>query len=253
MTGCAGRKGCADARRPRCHLDRFCRDASGDGGRAGLAAARWPGLHPGGRGVRGGGGCLVDARLLPGHLAAAVVAGAAGVLVAGLYAWMSRWLHPVGAVVWSSWLLLGIALLGWGGLFLAHLHVSRATSALLWVTGALSAVTPPSAVVQTREGWGLLLRRRSRRAGRPPVVRNGRAPRVSVHVPCRAEPPQLVMATLERLARAEPRRQSAGSAWVIAGQFRVPRARVQCPSPGPRVRVALGGFREVASPRSRCR
>jgi len=150
-----------------------------------------------------GGGCLVDARLVPGHLAAAVVAGVTGVVAAGLYALTSRWLHPVGAAVWSSWLLLGAALLGWGGLFLAHLQVSRATLALLWVTSALSAVTLPSAVIQTREGWDPLLRRRSRRTGRPPVHRNARMPRVSVHVPCRSEPPQVVMATLERLARLD--------------------------------------------------
>src|SRR5215472_1096695 len=150
-----------------------------------------------------GAGCVVDVRLVPGHLATAVAAGAAAVLVAAGYARMSRWLHPVGAAVWSSWLLLGAALLGWGGLFLAHLHVSRMTLALLWATSALSAVTLPSAVVQTREGWDLLLRRRMRRPGWPPVPRGPRAPWVSVHVPCRAEPPQIVIGTLERLARLD--------------------------------------------------
>jgi hypothetical protein len=154
-------------------------------------------------GCAAGGGCLVDARLVPGHLAAAVAAGVAAVLAAGVHARASRWLHPVGAAVWSSWLLLGAALLGWGGLFLVHLQVSRATLALLWVTSALSAVTLPSAVIQTREGWDPLLRRRSRRAGRPSARRNARPPRVSVHVPCHAEPPQLVMATLDRLARLD--------------------------------------------------
>ena len=150
-----------------------------------------------------GAGCVVDVRLVPGHLATAVAAGAAAMLVAAGYARMSRWLHPVGAAVWSSWLLLGAALLGWGGLFLAHLHVSRMTLALLWATSALSAVTLPSAVVQTREGWDLLLRRRMRRPGWPPVPRGPRAPWVSVHVPCRAEPPQIVIGTLERLARLD--------------------------------------------------
>jgi Glycosyltransferase like family 2 len=148
-------------------------------------------------------GCVVDARLVPGHAAVAVVAGAAAVLVAGGYARMSRWLHPVGAAVWSSWLLLGAALLGWGGLFLAHLQVSRMTLGLLWATSALSAVTLPSAVVQTREGWDLLLRRRRRRPARPPVPGCADAPWVSVHVPCRAEPPQIVIGTLDRLARLD--------------------------------------------------
>lgn len=150
-----------------------------------------------------GAGCVVDARLVPGHVAMAVVAGAVAVLVAGVYARMSRWLHPVGAAVWSSWLLLGVALLGWGGLFLAHLQVSRMTLALLWATSALSAVTLPSAVLQTREGWDLLLRRRRRRPARPPLPRGPDAPWVSVHVPCRSEPPQIVIGTLERLARLD--------------------------------------------------
>jgi Glycosyltransferase like family 2 len=151
-----------------------------------------------------GGGCLVDARLVPGHLAAAIVAGSAAVLVAGLYAQTSRWLHPVGATVWSSWLLLGAALLGWGGLFLVHLQVSRATLVLLWGASALSVVTLPSAVIQTREGWEPLLRRRSRRDTRPPAPPpGGRLPRVSVHVPCHAEPPQIVISTLEHLARLD--------------------------------------------------
>jgi len=126
------------------------------------------------------------------------------VVVAGLYGFVSRWLHPVGAGVWSSWLLLGAALLGWGGLFLARLDVSRVTLSLLWATAVLSAVTLPSAVVQTREGWEPLLGRRRRRAGRPPVQRAGcSAPRVSVHVPCHAEPPQIVIGTLDRLARLD--------------------------------------------------
>src|SRR5215472_5186710 len=97
-------------------------------------------------------------------------------------------------VPWSSW----------GALFLAHLQVSRVTLALLWVTSGLSAVTLPSAVIQTREGWDRLLRRRSRRDTRPPVPGpGGRLPRISVHVPCHAEPPQIVIGTLERLARLD--------------------------------------------------
>jgi Glycosyltransferase like family 2 len=148
-------------------------------------------------------GCATVTWMMPGRLETAATAAVAVVVTAGLYARMSRWLHPVGAAVWSSWLLLGAGLLGWGGLFLAHLQVSRVTLALLWVTSALSAVTLPSAVIQTREGWDPLLRRRSRRAGRPLARRNARPPRVSVHVPCHAEPPQIVIATLERLARLD--------------------------------------------------
>src|SRR5215469_13202258 len=148
-----------------------------------------------------GGGCVVDGWLVPGHAAAAVGAAEVAVVVAGVYGFQSRWLHPVGAAAWSSWLLLGATLLGWGVLFLASLDVSAMTLSLLWATAALSAVTLPSAVVQTREGWEPLLARRRRRGGRPPAAGAGwYAPRVSVHVPCHAEPPQLVIGTLDCLA-----------------------------------------------------
>jgi hypothetical protein len=116
-----------------------------------------------------GGGCALDAWLVPGHVAAALGAAEVAVVVAGGYGFMSRWLHPVGAATWSSWLLLGAVLLGWGVVFLARLDVSRMTSWLLWATSALSAVTLPSAVVQTREGWEPLLGRRRRRV-RPPAT-----------------------------------------------------------------------------------
>src|SRR5258708_5412186 len=114
-----------------------------------------------------GGGCALDAWLVPGHLAAAVGAAEVAVVVAGVYGFLSRWLHPVGAAAWSSWLLLGAVLLGWGVLFLAHLDVSRMTSSLLWAASALSAVTLPSAVVQTRHGCEPLLSPRSPPTARP--------------------------------------------------------------------------------------
>src|SRR5690348_6621321 len=112
-----------------------------------------------------GAGCVLDACLVPGHVAAAIGAAEIAVVVAGVYGFLSRWLHPVGAAAWSSWLLLGAGLLGWGALFLAHLDVSRMTLSLLWAASVLSAVTLPSSVVQTREGWEPLLARRRRRAG----------------------------------------------------------------------------------------
>jgi hypothetical protein len=146
-------------------------------------------------------GCVLDAWLVPGHVTAAVGAAEVAVIAAGVYGFGSRWLHLVGAAAWSSWLLLGAALLGWGVLYLARLDVSAMTACLLSATSALSAVTLPSAVVQTREGWEPLLSRRRRWAARPPAARaGGFAPRVSVHVPCHAEPPQVVISTLDCLA-----------------------------------------------------
>jgi Glycosyltransferase like family 2 len=146
-----------------------------------------------------GAGCAVDVWLVPGHVAAALGAAEVAVVVAGGYGFASRWLHPVGAAAWSGWLLLGTVLLGWGALFLARLDVSAMTAWLLWAAAALSAVTLPSAVVQTREGWEPLLGRR-RRAGPPVAWAGWYAPRVSVHVPCHAEPPHVVIGALDCLA-----------------------------------------------------
>ena len=84
-----------------------------------LALACWPDAGPRCAPVIAGcaaaGGCAVVARLMPGRLGTAAMAAVVVVLAAGLYARMSRWLHPVGAAVWSSWLLFGAALLGWAG------------------------------------------------------------------------------------------------------------------------------------------
>ena len=149
-------------------------------------------------------GCAIDAHALPGHLGEAAVAAVVTVAVCVAYGRMSRWLHPAGAAVWSTWLLLGAVLMVWGGLFLAGLHLSLITRLLLWMATAVSAVTVPSAVIQTREGWEPLLRRRWRRTGKPPFHgRSARSPMVSVHVPCHAEPPEIVIGTLERLARLD--------------------------------------------------
>lgn len=108
-------------------------------------------------------------------------------------------LTPAGRAVWVSWLLFGGATLGWAVLFVAGLELGTTSTALLWTGIALSSATLPSAVVTTREGWEPLLRRR-RRPPSYPVLPQGQGPKVSIHVPCHAEPPDLVISTLDRLA-----------------------------------------------------
>ncbi|THV16022.1 glycosyltransferase [Nocardioides caeni] len=94
-------------------------------------------------------------------------------------------------------------MLVWGVRFLAGLSLSTPSTALLWSALALSIVTVPSAVVTTREGWEPLLqgRRHDDRRRRPPRI--ARFPKVSIHVPVHAEPPEVVIATLDRLARLD--------------------------------------------------
>jgi glycosyltransferase involved in cell wall biosynthesis len=133
---------------------------------------------------------------------ASVRASAAAVLTVPIGCWLyarSRpTMAPVGAVVWATWVAFGVVATVWGVLFLSSLRLSTVSTALLWSTIGLTAVTLPSAVVTTREGWDPLLRKT---AGRGPTPgRRFATPRVSIHVPCHAEPPDVVIGTLDRLA-----------------------------------------------------
>lgn len=112
-------------------------------------------------------------------------------------------LSPVGATVWAAWLLVGAVTLWWAVGFVAGLELDPVSKGLLWIALAVSGLTIPSAVVTTREGWEPVLRRTLHPA--PPVSTptTGPNPRVSIHVPCHAEPPALVIATLDRLAHLE--------------------------------------------------
>jgi hypothetical protein len=138
---------------------------------------------------------LPDRPLLP-----AAVAGAAAVVIAATYAARRPVLTPVGAMLWATWLLFAGVSVVWGVLFLRDLHLSAVTTALLWCAVGLAGLTLPSAIITTREGWEPLLRARWRRhrTGRSAGTASG--PMVSIHVPCHAEPPELVISTLNRLA-----------------------------------------------------
>jgi hypothetical protein len=138
---------------------------------------------------------LPDRPLLP--------AGITGVAVVALgltYARRRPTVTPVGAMLWTTWLVFAIVSVAWGVLFLRGLHLSVVTEVLLWCAVGLAGLTLPSAIVTTREGWEPLLRARWRRhrTGRPDPPST--APFVSIHVPCHAEPPDLVISTLDRLA-----------------------------------------------------
>lgn len=128
------------------------------------------------------------------------------VAVTGISAWHAvrrPGLTTAGSFAWVTWLGFGGLTLLWGLLFLAGLSLSLPSTVLLWTALGLSLLTMPSAVVTTREGWEPLLsgRRHDDRRRRPPLVT--RAPRVSIHVPCHAEPPEIVIATLDRIARLD--------------------------------------------------
>jgi hypothetical protein len=109
-------------------------------------------------------------------------------------------LAPAGALVWATWCLLTAGGGAWALLFLMELPVGPVTGSLLWATAVLGAITLPSSVVQTREGWESLLRTTWLRPRRPMADAPKHFPRVSIHVPTHAEPPGVVMATLDALA-----------------------------------------------------
>lgn len=109
-------------------------------------------------------------------------------------------LSGAGVAFWLSWLAFTAIAGSWAVLFLRSLTLSAPTTVLLWLTASVGAVTLPSAVVTTREGWEPLLRRLWHRPRTSMDVLPARPPRVSVHVPTHAEPPQVVIATLDRLA-----------------------------------------------------
>jgi hypothetical protein len=126
--------------------------------------------------------------------ACAVVLGAAGLLC------RPGGLTAEGATVWASFFLTAVTSLLWGARFLFGLELSFLTMTLLWGSAVLVAVSFPSSIVQTYEAWERMLRADWRRPRVPLHAVGAHRPFVSIHVPTHAEPPDVVIATLDRLA-----------------------------------------------------
>ena len=96
-------------------------------------------------------------------------------------------------------MLFGLA---WGAWFIATIPVSTLTRALLFAGYSLLFVTLPTSLVGSFEQWETLCRRTWWRPRTPlPAGPRDRHPKVSLHVPAYAEPPEIVIATLDALAR----------------------------------------------------
>lgn len=146
-------------------------------------------------------GVWLVAETLPDRPLVPSAAVGVGVTAAGVgYALRRPMLKPVGAMLWTIWFVFVIVSVAWGVLFLRDLRLSGVTTTLLWTAVGLAGLTLPSAVVMTREGWEPLLRTRWRRTRTPRSGSVTDGPMVSIHVPCYAEPPALVISTLDRLA-----------------------------------------------------
>jgi cellulose synthase/poly-beta-1,6-N-acetylglucosamine synthase-like glycosyltransferase len=139
-------------------------------------------------------------------LAAAVVGVPCAVTgVVGAVRWVR--LRASGATMWVTFLWCsGLGVL-WMFRFLSGLAVSPLTRGLLLLPLVVGVLVVPTVLLQVWLSWGVLIRRTWRRPGAHlPAVRawaGGLAPMVSVHVPAHAEPPDVVMSTLDTLARLD--------------------------------------------------
>jgi hypothetical protein len=109
-----------------------------------------------------------------------------------------------GRFFFTTYVAMLVAFLVWGFWFLLTIPVSPLTRALLLAGYPLLAVTFPSGLLQSITDWQVLCRSAWRRPGRPTAGGSSKphaqSRKVSLHVPVHAEPPELVMATLDALA-----------------------------------------------------
>jgi cellulose synthase/poly-beta-1,6-N-acetylglucosamine synthase-like glycosyltransferase len=106
-----------------------------------------------------------------------------------------------GRLFLTSYVAMVVAILFWGAWFLLTIPVSPLTRALLLAAYPLLAVTFPSGLLQSVTDWEVLCRAGRRRSDiESSPVRQASHRKVSLHVPAYAEPPELVIATLDALA-----------------------------------------------------
>jgi len=109
-------------------------------------------------------------------------------------------LSGIGNVLQASTLIAaGLATLVWQFTFAATAEVGAMTATMLWIICVLSTLQFPSAVLETLLYYDVFWQRDS--GGGRPTTQAVDKPMVSVHVCTYAEPPELVMATLDALNR----------------------------------------------------
>jgi cellulose synthase/poly-beta-1,6-N-acetylglucosamine synthase-like glycosyltransferase len=134
-----------------------------------------------------------------------VVAGT-GWLVAAAVAARAAGLRPAGATVLTTLVMVTVAGVVSAIAHLIGFELSLTTTTLMWVAVVASVVRMPTNLMQTYESWEMALRWRWRRAAEPLtdwVPPPEGAPFVTVQVPTYAEPPDLVIGTLDALARLD--------------------------------------------------
>jgi cellulose synthase/poly-beta-1,6-N-acetylglucosamine synthase-like glycosyltransferase len=115
---------------------------------------------------------------------------------------MLRDLTVAGELLLATHAQLTLWSLAWGAWFIATIPVSTLTRAAMFAGYPFLALSIPVGLVETFEWWEVLCRRTWRRPRAPlRSVRRDDYPKVSLHVPAYSEPPEMVMATLDALAR----------------------------------------------------
>ncbi len=127
---------------------------------------------------------------------------ALSLIVLLLAASLLRNLTAAGRLLIVSHTLLMLFAVVWVGWFIATMPVSPATRGLLFVGYALLVITLPTMLIHAFERWEVVCRTGWSRPHLPlPPASRTFYPKVSFHVACYAEPPEVVIATLNALAR----------------------------------------------------
>jgi len=150
------------------------------------------------------GSATVLTRLVEGHTWALVLPVLAGLLLAALTRRVLADFSAVGRVLLLGNFAFALSGLCWGVWFVSTAELSDLTRALLLAALPLGVLTLPIALLGSFEQWEVLARLRWQRprSALEPSPRE-RYPRVLIQVPCYAEPPELVKATLDSLARLD--------------------------------------------------
>lgn len=125
------------------------------------------------------------------------------ILAAALLLPRLRWwrLHLLGSflVVWM--LLSTLISSAWAVHYVANVEVSSTTRALLAATCAMGIIALPSSTLMVLFELQVLLRDVWTRPNLAVAPRTFGGRKISVHVPCTSEPPEMVMASLDALSR----------------------------------------------------
>jgi cellulose synthase/poly-beta-1,6-N-acetylglucosamine synthase-like glycosyltransferase len=106
----------------------------------------------------------------------------------------------IGLYFYCSNIVLGFVGLAWGIMFMSSIEASFVTRALLFVTLPLLFFTLPFGIVQLVEQFDVLCRRAWVRPRTSRRRTHGAEPKVSLHVPIYAEPPHIVIGTLNAIS-----------------------------------------------------